>query len=180
MKQISPVDTFLLKKFQQISNWSQDWFGYDNFKLARFLRIIMLCFFVLRGLFIFLQDKMSGGGKAILCMFVLLMLGAEFMLQTTEKRVRSNPELPNQAAVIYQMPRFMLRFLALFALCNLYPHVLDLIHLSKIKEPLYHNYEMVCSSLADLFLISVFYLASCTPRPYKPGRIKVWLSKIRK
>src|SRR5215831_16375794 len=112
MKSGHSIDLFLLKKFQLISDWVQDYFGYDNFVVARFLRTIMVIAFIFREVIACIQGI---DVKAILIMAcsVTIIMKIEYMMHAARESVKNKHDFMNPVVVQYATTRIIMLLIAI-------------------------------------------------------------------
>src|SRR5476651_203899 len=108
MKKGNSVDIILLRKFQKASDWMQDHFGYNNFDIAKFLRIAMIISFVIREVFSFFNGVEVSEIIVIACS-VIVIIKMELISHRAQQSVKNNPAFINPVVSEYAVTRLMMQ-----------------------------------------------------------------------
>jgi hypothetical protein len=178
MKGGNSTDLILLGKFQKASDWMQDYFGYNNFNIARFLRIVMIISFFIREVLSFLNGIKATEIIVITCS-VMIVIKIELILNRAQQSVRKNPSFINPVVSEYAITRLIMQFIGMAAfgllIKNLYYIINSPVSLAG------QQYDLWKEFFWDLFgtlMFFVAYFGSCTPKPYKPGKVKKFIEQI--
>ncbi len=170
------IDVFLLDKFQRISDWLQDWFGFNNFAIAKKLNFLVVIFIGLRIFYKFLEGKLWD--LILLPFTVLFLIALTLIIAHAKRSCENNPTFKNPLALQFSFGRVIFAFIAVaLALPLLGIHYNDLMH-GNIRENKYHNIAELFWSGSDVLIFLWLYFGSCTPKPYKPSKIKKFLEKV--
>jgi hypothetical protein len=175
MQTIPQYDLFLLNKFQLMSDFFQDWFGLNNFDIAKYLRIVMIICFMVKISFLLL------GVFSTLIPFeflysIVIILSTGKIIRETEQSVKNNPVFTNPAVIRYVTFRLLLGIITLLSLIFVISHFSGVLN-PGTKNQQYSNWGGLFSNLADIFSFMVVYFSSCTPKPYKPSRARKLMLK---
>ncbi|MDE3185367.1 MAG: hypothetical protein KGM16_18285 [Bacteroidota bacterium] len=176
MKSGSSVDLILLNKFQKVSDWMQDNFGYNNFAIARFLRIAMIISFVIREVLSFLKGIDSSEIIVMACS-IMVIIKMDFILRRAQQSLQNNPAFKNPIVSEYAVTRILIQFVGVAAFGFLIKHLYYIVNPSI-------NYADQLDQCKDFFwdlfgtlMFLVAYFSSCTPKPYKTSKAKKLLEQ---
>ena len=176
MKSGSSVDLILLNKFQKVSDWMQDNFGYNNFAIARFLRIAMIISFVIREVLSFLKGIDSSEIIVMACS-IMVIIKMDFILRRAQHSLQNNPAFKNPIVSEYAVTRILIQFVGVAAFGFLIKHLYYIVNPSI-------NYADQLDQCKDFFwdlfgtlMFLVAYFSSCTPKPYKTSKAKKLLEQ---
>jgi hypothetical protein len=171
MKSGHTIDLFLLKKFQSVSDWVHEYFGYDNFVIARFLRIIMVIAFIFREVIACIQG-IDVKEVAIMVCSVTIIIKIEYMLHSARESLKNKYELMNSAVIEYATTRIIMILIAMTSFGFFLSHLYSIsISVQNITQQ-YNDWKELCWDTFGMLLFLVAYFNSCTPKPYKPGKLK--------
>ena len=108
------IDSLLLNKFQRISDWVQEYFGYDNFDIARLCNVIMFILWIPRLIFNILSG-LKGFDYFTLPMAIIFCYAIKILTNKVELEVRNNPIFTNYAVLRYSFLRTIARFILVMA-----------------------------------------------------------------
>jgi hypothetical protein len=171
MKSGYSIDLFLLKKFQSISDWIQDYFGYDNFVIARFLRTIMITAFIFREVIACIQG-IDVKEVAIMACSITIIVKIEYMLHSARESLKNKHELMNSAVVEYATTRIIMLLIATTSFGFFLSHLYSISTSVQSITRQYNDWKELCWDTFGMLLFLVAYFNSCTPKPYKPGKLK--------
>lgn len=177
MKPGYSIDLFLLKKFQGVSDWVQDHFGYDNFTIARFLRTIMVIAFIFREVIACIQG-IDFKEIVIMACSVTIIVKIEYMLHAARESLKNKYELMNSAVIEYATTRVVMLLIAIVAFCFFLSHLYIISVSQQNVTQLYNDWKELCWDAFGMLLFFVAYFNSCTPKPYKPGKLKRFITNI--
>jgi hypothetical protein len=161
MKTRSSVDLILLNKFQKASDWMQDNLGYNNFAIARCLRIAMIISFIIREILSILKGIDSSEIIVMACS-IMVIIKMDFILRRAQHSLQNNPAFKNPVVSEYAVTRIMIQFVGIAAFGFLIKHLYYIVNPSV-------NYT------EQLFFVA--YFSSCTPKPYKTSKAKKLLEQ---
>jgi hypothetical protein len=180
------LDMFVLSKFQAVSDWYQEWFGGDNFILAK-ISLAMVWMFSLLENVLEMADKGNFGATAFFFFFnaVLTAAGLPIVLGG-ERSCKNNPAFRNPCEEILKWMRILqlcgvpilaIIFVIAQYIDNPFPRILLIADFSKLHP----DHAKFCAWMSLLvFVMWTFfvYFGSCTPKPPKEGRIGQFLSRF--
>ncbi|MFA5934157.1 MAG: hypothetical protein WC795_02995 [Candidatus Paceibacterota bacterium] len=174
------MDFALLGFFQKISDWFQEWFGRDNFFLARACVLLyILGYGIYIGSIILLLGMNSWLFMYILCCFFVSFIFSKG-IDSLERICRENPKFKNPGVIGLRTNRILSMFWIIFAISSL----LDILRLvfnqeyvsevgNKSHLILLHSGEC----LEQLMFFVIPFFACCTPKPRKPSKVKKLVEK---
>lgn len=183
MKKLKLFDSFLLNKFQLVSDWFQDIFGITNFKISYFFNLLAWILitkgkvipFALKNQPVFSILNLF---LTIYFSYILILLLICFVL--IEKVETSNPIFKNLIIDLLLNTRLVL--LCLVFLLSLLVFS-DCIQLSMASDENIKKYINIFDAICSLVTFSSFslhiYFGCCTPKPHKPSKLKKQLQKIK-
>ena len=172
------LDSKLLKKFQKFADIIQLWIGLTNFQLAKItLTIALIGWLETR-----VEETVWHGWTVL--NIIGMIVGSAFYLYITyritigEKNSHQNPLFQSDLSIDFVVFR---RFAIYFVILATYRLVTDIFLPMTIDEKpgtAVHNVRVsVFVWISSIGEWVTFYLASCTPKPRKPSRLKEWLEK---
>lgn len=176
MKTGTSVDLILLNKFQKASDWMQDNFGYDNFTIARFLRIAMIISFVIREVLSFVKGIDSSEIIVMACS-VMIIIKIELILKRAQNTSQNNPTFKNPIVNEYVFARILIQFVGIAAFGFLIKHLYYIITPSVNYTEQYYQCKEFFWDLFGILMFFVAYFSSCTPKPYKTSKVKKLLGQ---
>jgi len=172
MKKGYLVDLLLLNKFQKIADLVQNHFGYNNFAIAKLLRMAMVLALALRVMISFLSG-IDSGDIIIIASSVMVLIKMEAIANNAKKSLRNSEGLMNPVVGQYAGTRIIIQFVALAAFGFL------VIHLYYILNPSFttfdkqlNDWKELCWDVFGILLFPVAYFSSCTPKPYDPSKAR--------
>lgn len=169
------IDMILLNKFQDISDWFQEWFGITNFTIARVCLVLGMCSLGLARV-ISLSITKDVSFLIIIAIFfdliwMIMVSNLIRNIKNIEEECLNNPQFTNFLAIQW----FLLRIVFLMLLLLRFtPSMIEISHSEK-------SLMMVRGFLLrseSILVVLGFYFASCTPKPYKPSKVKKWLKSF--
>ena len=176
MKTGNSIDIILLRKFQKASDWMQDHLGYNNFDIARFLRIVMIISFIIREILSF-SKGIDGSEIIVIICSLIIIIKTELILYRAQQSVKSNPAFVNPAASEYAVTRLMMQFVGAAAFGLLVKHLYYIINPPVNLTEQYYQWKEFFWDLFGTLMFFVAYFSSCTPKPYKPGKVKKFIEQ---
>lgn len=172
------LDLFLLNKFQRASDWFQDWFGIDNFMIAKILKWVTLIFWLLKVIFSIIINNMGILSVYTSVTIPGLIFVSAFIIHSGEVSCRSNPSFKNPAAETLSVMRSF--WILIFIICCIMIplNVTAWIEHTDIPKETYKAIDGLCMELRDVFLGFFIYFGCCTPKPYKTSKIKKFTEKV--
>lgn len=172
------IDVFLLNKFQRISDWSQDWFGINNFKIAKLFWAITMLLLILQTVVSFLQ-KID-----LLHIIVMLIVGSYIIIlgvifNNAEEICKNNPVFQNPQAVRLSPIRLFWFFMSAMCCLMLPSYIYHFIYIASTNNEQYKSLEFLFINIKDIALLFLMYFGSCTPKPYKPSKVKKLVEKAK-
>ncbi len=177
MKAGNSIDIIVLGKFQKASDWMQDYFGFDNFNIAKFLRIAMIISFTIREVLSFRNGTDISEIIVIACSASVL-IKMELILYQAQQSLKKNPSFMNPVVNDYSVTRVMMLFIGLIAFGLLIKHLYYIINPSISLTEQYYEWREFFWDLFGLLMFFVAYFGSCTPKPYKPSKAKNLIEQI--
>ena len=176
MKTGSSVDLIILNKFQKVSDWTQDNFGYNNFIIARFLRIAMIISFVIREVLSFLKGIDSSEIIVMACS-IIVIIKMDFILRRAQHSLQNNPAFKNPVVSEYAVTRILIQFVGVAAFGFLIKHLYYIVNPSVNYTDQFDQCKDFFWDLFGTLLFFVAYFSSCTPKPYKTSKAKKLLEQ---
>lgn len=149
----------------------QDHLGYNNFDIARFLRIAMIISFIIREILSFFKG-IEGSEIIVITCSLIIIIKTEIILYRAQQSVKSNPGFINPATSEYGVTRLMIQFVGVAAFGLLINHLYYIINPSLNLTEQYHQWQEFFWDLFGMLMFFVVYFSSCTPKPYKPSKAK--------
>ncbi|MCI5050727.1 MAG: hypothetical protein MRY57_00245 [Candidatus Pacebacteria bacterium] len=176
------IDSYVLNKFQKISDFVQDWFGVDNFKIAQ----IAFHLYVITNLLNELFEFKELGSIFWLCIgiifFFIFFIVYRFLLRITQSAYSSNPQFQNRLGTTGTIIGMFRCYFFVFLVLSLFFLFFHLGHEHVPKNAgdiVYPNYLRFISFLEQLFEVCFVYFISCTPKPKKPSKFKKFIEKMK-
>ena len=170
------MDLILLGKFQKISNWVQEHFGYNNFVIAKFLRIAMIISFIIRESLSFIKGIESTEIVIMACS-VMIIIKIEFILRRAQQSSENNPAFKNPVVSEYAVTRVLIQFVGVAAFGFLIKHLYYILNPSLNYTEQYNQCKEFFWDLFGILMFFVAYFSSCTPNPYKPSKARKFIEK---
>lgn len=173
------IDFLILEKFQNISEFIQEWIGINNFTVAKKCLHLYL---LVRSLSYFFRLKTDIG---IFTSFIIpIILIAMYLLFKSflKKGKDSCSNKSNLNILALDLSTIRQIFLALFVISLIFlPSSLNHIASEHSQDGtgIYLFYSTVMLSFGNFFEILFLYFVSCTPKPKKPSRLKKFILKIK-
>ncbi len=177
MKAGNSTDLILLGKFQKASDWMQDYFGYNNFNIARFLRIAMIISFLIREVLSFFNGIKTTEIIVIICS-VIIIIKMEFILRRAQQSVKKNPSFINPVVSEYAVTRLIMQFIGMAAFGLLIKNLYYIINSPVSLAGQYDQWKEFFWDLFGTLMFFVAYFGSCTPKPYEPCKVKKFIEQI--
>ncbi len=171
MKSGYSIDLLLLKRFQSASDWTQDHFGYDNFSIAKFLRTMMIIAFIFREVIACIQG-IDIKEIVVMACSVTIIVKMEYMLHSARESLKNKSEFMNSAVIEYAVTRIIVLLIAITAFCFFLSHLYTISISTQSVTQLYGDWKELCWDIFGILLFFVAYFNSCTPKPYKPGKLR--------
>ena len=181
MQSAYSIDLKLLNKFQKVTEWVQQFSGYDNFMAARVLRILMICCFLVREVIAFMQG-MDIAELIIIACSITVISKMFFMQRTAEDALRNNNKLMNPTIVDFALTRIIIQFVAIGGFGFLVNHIYNIINFKIGIVVTANEVKDLCWDMFAILLFLVVYFNSCTPKPFdmikkrKPLNHKKWVA----
>lgn len=178
MEILGILDTYLLDKFQKISNKIQDWVGLTNFRIAR---VCMILFFILRILHMVLDQSHKFNSFSLIfgvLIFVFLLFYYPYSLNKVENS-SANKIFKNELVLRWSFYRPIVAFLFIFGFTMSIPFLLHTHDPIAEKGPEYPKFIMIIGDIQQVFDVLFLYFASCTPKPKKPSKLKKFIEKLK-
>jgi ABC-type multidrug transport system fused ATPase/permease subunit len=176
MKTGYSIDLILLGKFQKISNWAQEHFGYNNFVLARFLRIVMIIAFIIREALSFIKGIDSTEIVVMVCS-VMIIVKMDLISRRAQQSLENNPTFKNPVVSEYAVSRVLIQFVGMAAFGFLIKHLYYIINPSVNYMDQYDQCKEFFWDFFGMLMFFVAYFSSCTPNPYKPSKARKFIEK---
>jgi len=171
MKAGFSIDLVLLGKFQKFSDWVQDHFGYNNFAIARGLRIAMIIALVVREVLSFMKG-IDPAEFVVIASSVMVMFKIKTMSYRAQESLKNNPQFKNPAVSEFAVTRVLIQFVGIAAFGFLLNHLYYIINPSvNYAEQFDQCKEFSWDAFGTLMFFAT-YFSSCTPKPYKPSKAK--------
>ena len=172
MKKGYSIDSLLLEKFQKASDWAQDYFGYNNFAIAKFLRIVMVIAFMLREAISLFRGIDSSEITIIICS-VMIIVKMESISRKAEQDLKNKSGLMNNAVSEYAVTRIIMQLVAIAAFGFFIKHLYYILNPSVIGiQKQYGEWKELFWDTFGMLMFFVAYFSSCTPKPYKPSKAR--------
>lgn len=176
MKTGSSVDSILLNKFQKASDWMQDNLGYNNFAIARCLRIAMIISFIIREILSLLKGIDSSEIIVMACS-IIVIIKMDFILRRAQHSLQNNPAFKNPVVSEYAVTRIMIQFVGIAAFGFLIKHLYYIVNPSVNYTEQLDQCKEFFWDLFGILMFFVAYFSSCTPKPYKTSKAKKLLEQ---
>jgi len=170
------IDLILLGKFQKISDWVQEHFGYNNFAIAKFLRIAMIISLIIREALSFIKGIESGEIVVMACS-VMIIVKMEYILRRAQQGLENNPAFKNPVVSEYAITRVLIQFVGVAAFGFLIKHLYNILDSSLNYTEQYNQCKEFFWDLFGMLMFFVAYFSSCTPKPYKPSKARKLIEK---
>ncbi len=177
------ADSRMLDKFQRIADWFQDWFGFDNFYIAKCTKNLILFFLILK----IISAALDGIGIIEIggiIVSTLLFLWFNTYMQYGEYLTKSNTTFRNQLAFQLSIERTV--FLTVTPilighfLFHLYLYKNPLLYLAKLTSSENHHLYLMFWSPPEILMCAWIYFGSCTPKSCTTSKFKRLRDKIIK
>lgn len=167
-------DSFLLKKAQVFSDFTQKWIGLHCIHLGRILLTSYMLFTSIRSIF-GLQISFSFFDLVIFIFFEIIMIFICFLYfnRAVNQTQNHNFKNPLEKELLFCRIIYLFIFIQFFIL-SLFPISSGL----DIDEKLLSSFRDFFTNLEYFSLISFFYFISCTPKPYEPSKARQFLDKV--
>jgi len=164
------IDLAFLNKFQKLSDWIQGYLGWNNFAVAKFLRILMWISLLMRE-FVSFRDGIDSMEVVIIICSITVIMKMEFMAHKAERSLKNKNGLMNPAVNQYANARIIMQFVALAAFGFLIIHLYYIFSpsLTAVEKP-YHDWKELLWDIFGVLIFPVSYFSSCTPKPYNPRK----------
>lgn len=176
MKKGYSLDLILLGKFQRISDWVQEYFGYNNFAIAKFLRIAMIISFIIREVLSFMKGMESSEIVVMACS-VMIIIKMEFISRRAQQSLENNPAFKNPVVSEYAITRVLIQFVGVAAFGFLIKHLYYILNPSLNYTEQYIQCKEFFWDIFGMLMFFVAYFSSCTPKPYKPSKARKFIEK---
>ncbi len=181
------LDSLLLQFFQSLSDWFQNWFGANNFFLAKgFLILSWISFLAQMNIE---MTKIGNFGHLVLgCViqtFITVMLLP--LVNWSERSCQINPNFKNRCEkILYILRIFQVLAVIILTIDFTFNYVwgvnINIPVSSPISfEKLSRSNEIISRITGisfDIFFGLFLYFGSCTPKPPKQGRLSELLEKL--
>ncbi len=177
MKAGNSIDLIVLGKFQKASDWMQDYFGFNNFNVAKFLRIAMIISLIIREVLVF-RNGIDASEIIVIACSASILIKIELILYRAQQSLKKNPSFMNPIVNDYSVTRVMMQFIGLVTFGLLVKHLYYIINPSVSLTEEYYQWREFFWDLFGLLMFFVAYFGSCTPKPYKPSKAKKLIEQI--
>ncbi len=165
---LQKIDGFILSLYQRFSDLVQDFCGRNCFYLARLSVMLYLGIKILGIFFQYREEPSSLFMNMVLLVIIFLTLVPLFnwMINENEKFCLNNPEFLNPASEhTYKL------FGVILFLFDIYSGSISIL----IHNEIFNRLENYCMCIDGFLFMSIYYFASCTPKPPK----KNWVTKTK-
>lgn len=172
------IDLFLINKFQKISDWSQDWFGIDCFDIAIFFRNAVIVAYAAKAFFTFMAG-IGGLGIIYIVNELFITLYVSWMIHYAQNSVRNNPVFTNPVVMRFAFFRMLWQFITIMAIIMFFTNIVKVMQPSADNKEMYIKWKELVWNLADMFIFLILYFGACTPKPYKPSKVRKLIEKAK-
>ncbi|MCF7831587.1 MAG: hypothetical protein K9M36_01715 [Candidatus Pacebacteria bacterium] len=162
----------LLNKFQDVSDWFQEWFGINNFTIARICFVLSVCLLGWARIISLSMVKEIDFFVIIGTLFDLAWIAIVFswmqIMKYIEEVCLDNPHFGNFLAIKWSL--FRIVFSMFFLWVVFAPIGVETSH----PEKSFMVIKAILLKLEHMFIVLGFYFASCTPKPHKTSKVKKW------
>lgn len=173
------VDSYLLNKFQSISDWMQDTVGINNFTIAKLLRFIMVISFAFREVFAFI-DGTNKTEFIVIASSVMIIVKMEILSRKAEQSIKNKHGLINPVVSEYATTRMLMQLVAFVAFGFFIKHLFYIVNPSVNIKELYNQWKELFWDVFGITILFVAYFSSCTPKPYKPSKSRKLIESINR
>jgi hypothetical protein len=176
MKAGFSIDLVLLSKFQKLSDWVQDHVGYNNFAIARGLRVAMIIALAVREVLSFLKG-IDPAELVVIASSVMVMFKISSMSYRAQQSLKNNPEFKNPVVSEFAVTRVLIQFVGIAAFGFLLNHLYHIINPSVNYGEQFDQCKEFFWDLFGTLMFFATYFSSCTPKPYKPSKARKLIEK---
>lgn len=176
MNTILNIDALMLNKIQQICDWFQDWFGIDNFTIAKIVRIIVIIFFAILITCSFLRGVVLIDGLYFFT-FSTMIFFFSMIFKEGEENCKNNPSFGNPLVIKLGVVRSILLLLSFVLVLFLPKNIYFLATYNIADKEFYSQLESFILGIRDILFSLYLYFGSCTPKPPKTSKVKKLLGK---
>lgn len=172
------LDTPILNKFQQISDWSQDWFGITNFSIVKFCA--PTCLILLSSEFLYyLIIKNDVFYFTLGLLFSIGIISTNQMIKAAAIYCKENPEQQNPLIIELRERRPISLLICILVIMLLVVRwkttpIADVQDVDKFFDLFFATNFDVGYVIYVIFL----HFGSCTPKPYKTSRAKKFAQNL--
>lgn len=171
------IDLFLLQKFQNVSDWMQDYLGFNNFAIAKLLKIAMIMSFLLREALSFING-VDNSEIIVLISSLVIIVKIEFLSTKAEQSVKNKHGIINPAVIEYAATRIIMQFVAIAAFGFLIKHLCYILTPSVTVITQFNEWKELFWDIFGMLIFFVTYFSSCTPKPYKPSKARKFIESF--
>ncbi len=165
------LDALFLSKFQIFSDWVQNYFGINNFFIAKITYATTItCYFIMI-IFYYLAGIDVLGYFYIFSSIFFIFIPWVFVYQA-EKMNASYPAYKNFLEEYLFHERVFLTVMILLTLLSFPAEIHSLFDPSHVSKEQYKNLKGLFFDLAWIFIFMFVYFGSCTPKPPTKSKIK--------